>query len=407
DGAEAQRWIAIPGDGQARLANDSKASAVFPDGTVLVKQLNLPGVNGNSSVRLETQILHFEDGTWRPYSYRWDDAGVDAILVDGAVGASRPLRLGPKNDPTGALAETYDRTWHVNATNECKLCHNAGAKFVLGFVPQQLDRALAGSTDGAGNGAGGQLAALAGRGIIAAAPQLAADDPLRLVDPHDAAGSLDDRARSYLHVNCSMCHHLGGNAIVSFYLRRDMPFEKLNTYKGTGIGTFGLRDAKLIVPGDPYRSVLMYRMSKLGYARMPYIGSRVVDGAGVALIEQWIRGMTPKAGDVLSGPATSGSDDAVAVAALSAKSDQPQDRREAAVARLLKSTEGSLALIAQLHRGSLSRQDASAAVIFASRVGSTDIRGLFDTFIPESQRRPTLGPKIDPQVVLSRTGDVQ
>ncbi len=74
-----------------------------------------------------------------------------------------------------------------------------------------------------------------------------------------------------------MCHHPGGNAIVSFFLRRDLPFDKLNTNKGTGIGTFGIKDAKIIVPGDPYRSVLMYRMSKLGYARMPYIGSQIVD----------------------------------------------------------------------------------------------------------------------------------
>src|SRR5437870_4869676 len=80
------------------------------------------------------------------------------------------------------------------------------------------------------------------------------------------------------------CHQPGGNAIVSFYLRRDLPFEKLNTNKGTGIGTFGMRDAKIIAPGDPYRSVLMYRFSKLGYARMPYIGSQVVDSKGVALI---------------------------------------------------------------------------------------------------------------------------
>ena len=30
---------------------------------------------------------------------------------------------------------------------------------------------------------------------------------------------------------------------------------------------------------------------------------------------------------------------------------------------------------------------------------------LFETFVPESQRRPTLGPTFDPQIVLSKTGD--
>src|SRR5215475_12897750 len=99
-----------------------------------------------------------------------------------------------------------------------------------------------------------------------------------------------------------MWHHPGGNAIVSFFLRRDLPFDKLNTNKGTGIGTFGMNNAKIIVPGDPYRSVLMYRMSKLGYARMPYIGSRVVDREGVALIEDWIASLPHEAASNSSPP---------------------------------------------------------------------------------------------------------
>src|SRR5204862_5666629 len=98
-------------------------------------------------------------------------------------------------------------------------------------------------------------------------------------------------------------HHPGGNAIVSFFLRRELPFDKLNTNKGTGIGTFGIREARIIAPGDPYRSLLLYRMSKLGYARMPYIGSQVVDSAGVALVEDWIRSL-PATGGPHSGPIT-------------------------------------------------------------------------------------------------------
>src|SRR5205814_8587736 len=112
----------------------------------------------------------------------------------------------------------------------------------------------------------------------------------------------DDRARSYLHANCAMCDHPGGNAIVSFFLRRELPFDKLNTNKGTGIGTFGIREAKIIAPGDPYRSLLLYRMSKLGYARMPYIGSHVVDSSGVALIEDWIRWLPADSAAPMSSP---------------------------------------------------------------------------------------------------------
>ncbi len=352
DGAESQRWVAIPGNGKIELAPSAEKPAVYPEGTVLVKHLTLPQGN-DKSIPLETQLLHYERGTWRPYSYLWDEAGREATLVD-TVGTSRPIKLAAR-DKTPAI----ERTWHVNATNECKLCHNAGPKFVLGFVPNQLTNSAS---------------SLAAQAVLLSAPPIKADDPLQLVDPHDHQRHLDDRARSYLHANCSMCHHPGGNAIVSFFLRRDLPFEQLNTNKGTGIGTFGMRDAKIIVPGDPYRSVLMYRMTKLGYARMPYIGSRVVDSEGVALIEQWI---------------------------LSLGNTKPNQHSTSD----MNSTEDALALALQLHSGKLIGGKFTDAVKAGSALAASDRRGLFETFVPESQRRPTLGPTFDPQIVLSKTGD--
>ena len=39
-------------------------------------------------------------------------------------------------------------------------------------------------------------------------------------------------------------------------------------------GTFGILGAEIIAPGDPYRSVLYYRISKLGHGRMPQFGSQ-------------------------------------------------------------------------------------------------------------------------------------
>jgi putative heme-binding domain-containing protein len=195
-----------------------------------------------------------------------------------------------------------------------------------------------------------------------------------------------------------MCHQPGGNAIVSFFLRRDLPFDKLNTNKGTGIGTFGMKDAKIIAPGDPYRSILMYRFSKLGYARMPYIGSQVVDGKGVALIEEWIRSLP---GEATSGPATKGTKDYQALATLKRRTTVDHG---AEIEQLVSSTEGSLALVGQLHRGEVAVENRNAAIA-AGSAAKSDIRGLFDTFIPEAKRRPTLGSNFKPEIVLDKTGD--
>ena len=382
DGAQGQRWIAIPGDGA--VAFDEKTTA-YPEGTVLVKHLTFPHREGG--LPLETQLLHFEAGRWRVYSYLWDESRSEAHLV----GASGDAFVIPADlTPPDGLGS---RTWHANDRTECRLCHNAAAGVALGFTRHQLDREVNGRS---------QLRQLVEQGVVEGQTEVSATDRGRLVDPHDPQQSLDDRARSYLHANCSMCHHPRGNAIVSFYLRREMPFDKLRTYKGTGIGTFGMDHAKLIVPGDPYRSVLMYRMSKLGYGRMPYIGSKVVDSQGVALIARWIAEMPEKDEANRSAPLRVDSPEAMAVTQL--KSNASGENRHASMKRLTKDTEGALAMVEQLHRRTRSGDRGVLAEI--SRETPSDIRGLLETFLPESQRRATLGARFDPQVVLNLSGDI-
>ena len=380
DGASAKRWIAIPGDSSVDLTSHGKGTT-YPNGTVLVKHLSLADGERDERINLETQLLHFEDGNWRPYSYLWNNDGTDATLVD-SIGANRSLQV---TDESGVQQE---RTWRVSATNECKLCHNAGSRFVLGFVANQLEN---------------QLSQLTAQTILLDTPPVPAES--RLVSPHDPQQDLDDRARSYLHANCSMCHHPGGNAIVSFYLRRDLPFEKLNTNKGTGIGTFGIQNAKLITPGNPYRSVLMYRMSKLGYARMPYIGSQLVDSKGVALVSKWISSLPPTSTARTSASTQANSPDGRALATLVQDQATNRKSRDAAIQTLLQSTEGSLALVAQLHSNNLSKSDKASAVTLGGETANKNISGLFETFLPESRAGSRLGANIDPSAILELQGD--
>ena len=384
DGAVARRWVAVPLSGMIGYQVRSNISSPYPEGTVFVKHLSIPA---RPPKPLETQILHYEFGTWHPYSYLWNDAGTDAELVS-SIGANKSVHW-----PNEEAAHSA-RTWRAGATNECRLCHNAGSQFVLGFTPNQLQKRIA-----EGPNAPTYDAALRQTGVLQTSATL--KEAESLVDPHDRTQDLNDRARSYLHANCSMCHHKGGNAIISFYLRRDLPFDHLKTNKGTGIGTFGLRNAKLIVAGDPWRSVLLYRMSKLGYARMPYIGSQVVDSDGVALIAEWIISLSEERSATTSPPLVANSPEAKALQVL-ADINIPTERN-AAIKTLVSSTEGSLALLTQLHAGQLTSADRMATVAVARDAGS-DVRGLFDDFVPEVQRKKTLGRTFDPQLVLSMEG---
>jgi hypothetical protein len=61
----------------------------------------------------------------------------------------------------------------------------------------------------------------------------------------------------------------------------------LNTRPGQG--AFNLNDPRILVPGDPDRSMLLHRMTKLGLGRMPHVASSVIDEPAVGLIREWIK----------------------------------------------------------------------------------------------------------------------
>jgi hypothetical protein len=53
--------------------------------------------------------------------------------------------------------------------------------------------------------------------------------------------------------------------------------------------TFGIKDAKLVAPGHPERSVLLHRISNRDKGHMPPLATRVVDQQMVDTIREWIR----------------------------------------------------------------------------------------------------------------------
>ena len=61
-------------------------------------------------------------------------------------------------------------------------------------------------------------------------------------------------------------------------------------------GKFDIPDARLLAPGDPERSLIHFRMGKLGLGRMPHIASNVVDKEAVKLIYDWIEQL-PRSAD--------------------------------------------------------------------------------------------------------------
>jgi hypothetical protein len=106
----------------------------------------------------------------------------------------------------------------------------------------------------------------------------------------DASRDLNLRARAYLHSNCSHCHMKwgGGNADFQLLATLDLKDAGIVNVKPAH-GSFDIKDARILAPGDPDRSILLYRMNKLGLGRMPHIASGIVDEPAVRLMRHWIK----------------------------------------------------------------------------------------------------------------------
>lgn len=285
DGAEAERFLALPGDG--RITHATSRAWGFPDGTVLVQTLRFPAPSpsGHPGRRIETRLMTRQDGRWAGYSYRWNAAETDADLVP-SEGADADLDRPDAAAPGGLRRQR----WHFPSRSECLGCHSRAVGFVLGLGDLQMNRTHrypSGVEDH-------QPRALEHAGFFTAPLPKESKDPAgpALVDPYDPHQDLDRRARSYLHANCSVCHVEagGGNARLQLEFTTARDRMELIGARPQHDG-FGLRDAMLVAPGHPERSVLLHRLSVRGRGQMPPLALNTVDERAVALMRNWIAAM--------------------------------------------------------------------------------------------------------------------
>src|SRR5207237_3298720 len=119
-----------------------------------------------------------------------------------------------------------------------------------------------------------QLATLDHIGMFTKNLPAAPEKLAKLADYRDEKADLDSRARAYLHANCAHCHRKWGGGNTEFQLVAPLDVAETGTLNvRPAHGAFNLVNARLLAPGDPYRSVLLYRMATLGPGHMPRLGS--------------------------------------------------------------------------------------------------------------------------------------
>jgi uncharacterized repeat protein (TIGR03806 family) len=249
DGAEKKRFVVLPKGAQARVLDDGDIR--FPVGTVAIKTFSVDGR------KIETRLLiQHSLEFWVGYSYRWAPDGSDASLVIG--------------NRTERLSST--KAWYFPSSAECAACHTPSAGYTLGLEARQI----------------------VGPANAALDKKLLAPIDHGKFPAFSSAASVDQKARAYLHANCSICHREGSvTGIAELDLRFDTPLDKTGLCNAPKVDSLGVADnARVVLPKKPGDSILVKRMRSTDPdIRMPKLATRIVDEAGTAVIEDWIRSL--------------------------------------------------------------------------------------------------------------------
>lgn len=299
DYAKKLRTISIPNLVSSPIIqiNPQGGEFEFPLGTILTKTFYynpediqvlppypavfpLPFKNALSpmdqKIPIETRILVHSSKGWIGASYLWDHQAQEAYLSE--LGENILL-----------VYKGVEFTYTVPDKNQCLGCHIKTKNFERKILPlgpklENMDTVSE------------QLKVMQDKGWFeknAATPK--ATHPWRF---HHL--SLEEKAKSYLHINCAHCHNSQGPAKASgLFLTYD---EKNKTKRGlckapVAVGNAGGNMPYVIYPGKPEKSLLIYRMKSTDpHTKMPELGRSLVDKENVELMENYIKEMKENCG---------------------------------------------------------------------------------------------------------------
>ena len=283
DYARKLRFVKIP-DGEA--ADYRKREVLdFPVGTVLIKTFYYPeDMRKPEKGRrlMETRLLLHEEDGWHALPYIWNEAQTDATLE--VTGGTKEVKW---KHVDGKKRELQ---YSIPNINQCKGCHvKDQAIKPIGPTARQLN----GNFNYA-EGEANQLQYWKHNNKLNGLPK---EDQLPKLavwnDPN--TGTLSQRARAYLDINCAHCHNSQAPAntsglLLDFYQQDTTALGIHKTPVAAGRGS-GSRQYD-IMPGHPKASILWYRLSSTDPGEMmPEIGRKTVHEEGLALIEEWIKSL--------------------------------------------------------------------------------------------------------------------
>ena len=275
DYATKSRTIWMPPGQSARY--DPVKTFQFPVGTIVTKSFSF------ENRVIETRLLVNTADGWIPLPYVWNAQRTEAYL-EIAPDAQRIAY----HHPSG---ETIDVDYVIPNINQCKNCHeNAKANSPIGPRARHLNR-LYPYADGPAN----QLTYWTRIGYLTGAPEDVESAPRLAVWNDPKSGTLNERARAYLDINCAHCHNPDGpgntsGLNLSAFQNDLVALGECKTPVAAGRGSGNLRFA--ILPGRPEESILVHRMASVEpKVMMPELGRSAVHREGLQVIREWIASM--------------------------------------------------------------------------------------------------------------------
>lgn len=291
DYAEKLRFVKLP-DNQTVAYNDSEVLD-FPVGSTIIKTFYYPNDFRKPELGrklIETRLLIHEENGWKALDYVWNDEQTEAFLeVAGDIKEVSYI---------DANGKKKKHEYGIPNINQCKGCHNRNEKMSpIGPSARQLNGVFQSSVGGEQSSiksADNQLFAWKKMGILTNLPAIETV-PKAAVWNKPETGSLDERARIWLDINCAHCHRKGGPAQtsglnLSIHETDPIAYGILKTPVAAGRGSGNKKYD--IVPSKPDESIIVYRMESTDPGiMMPEVGRKTTHKEGVELIKEWIRTM--------------------------------------------------------------------------------------------------------------------
>ena len=287
DYAEKLRFIYVPENTTITINGESEFH--YPEGTFLIKTFYYPNdfrEKNGSRFLIETRVLKKTATEWVSIPYIWNEDQNEAIL--SLAGSRRNISwIHYDGEPMNLL-------YSIPNINQCKSCHvHNNILKPIGPKIRNLNNEFV-YLDGKMN----QLKKWILQGVLMPINNFEKLPRTVNYENHED-GTINDRARAWLDINCAHCHQKGGPAETSglFLNLEENDLRSLGVNKppiAAGRGS-GLRKYN-IVPGYPEESILEYRINSIDPGiMMPELSRKLIHKEGLELIRAWIKDM-PKDG---------------------------------------------------------------------------------------------------------------